>query len=229
MRPIFCHTVVKVADSADSAGFDSFSRALASGEGADPTFCNGRHRCMTRVLQASQRFCNFEEKHCATIFGRQEYKRNVRKSKVLGFTTSTGKMLFVLCPQPWCAEAFARIVRRRVGPFFKAAYPEKRLIRVLLDSEPLLHAGPAKEALAEFGIEALPDWPKYSPDLNPQENVWGWVEEALRAEEERADSYADFCKKLFLVARRYPARSLIASMHERVQAVLASKGGMTRY
>ena len=31
------------------------------------------------------------------------------------------------------------------------------------------------------------------------------------------------------VARRYPAGSLIASMHQRVQAVLASKGAMTRY
>ena len=151
------------------------------------------------------------------------------RARFLGFTTSSGRKLFVLCPQPWCADAFAKVVRQRVGPFFKAAFPDKQRIRVLLDSEPLLHAGPAKAALASFGIEALPDWPKYSPDLNPQEIVWGWVEEALRAEEDKADSYADFCRKLFKVARRYPANSLIGSMHQRVQAVLASKGAMTRY
>ena len=96
MRPIFCHTVVKVADSADSAGFDSFSRALASGEGADPTFCNGRRRCMTRVLQASQRFCNFEEKPCATIFGKQLWGRFFLRS------------LFQLSPPPpWPSAANA--------------------------------------------------------------------------------------------------------------------------
>ena len=121
------------------------------------------------------------------MFSRKEYKNGVRKGKVLGFSTSSGRKLFVLCPQPWCADAFAKVVRQRVGPFFKAAFPDKQRIRVLLDSEPLLHAGPAKAALASFDIEALPDWPKYSPDLNPQENVRGWVEEALRAEELATD------------------------------------------
>ena len=121
-------------------------------------------------MKASERAkAEFLKPKPSQMFPRKEYKSSVRKSKVLGFTTSTGKKLFLQCPQPWCSEAFARIVRQRVGPFFQAAYPEKRHIRVLLDSEPLLHAGPAKEALAEFGIEALPDWPKYSPDVNPQE------------------------------------------------------------
>ena len=103
MRPIFCHTVVKVADSADSAGFDSFSRALASGEGADPTFCNGRHRCMTRVLQASQRFCNFEEKPCATSFGKQFWGR------FFAFFTSAepppALAFGCRCPPPTCGGA----------------------------------------------------------------------------------------------------------------------------
>ena len=189
-----------------------------------------RYRCAWTYMKHSERSkAEFLKPKPNQMFSRKEYKASVRKGKVLGFTTSTGRKLFVLCPEPWCASAFAKIVRKRVGPFFRAAFPGKQHMRVLLDSEPLLHAAPAREAMAQFGIEVLPDWPKYSPDLNPQENVWGWVEQALRESEEKADSYARFRSKLLRVARRYPARSLVASMHKRVQAVLKSKGGMTRY
>ena len=73
-------------------------------------------------------------------------------------------------------------------------------------------------------------WPKYSPDLNPQENVWSWVEDALRQAEERSDTFEMFCRKMLLVARRYPGGgALIPSMAERVEKVLSLKGGMSGY
>ena len=88
----------------------------------------------------------------------------------------------------------------------------------------------AKAAYAEFGLQVLPDWPKYSPDLNPQENVWSWVEEHLRRAEERSDSFETFCRKMLLVARQYPGgAALIPSMAERTEKVLGLKGGMSRY
>ena len=69
-----------------------------------------------------------------------------------------------------------------------------------------------------------------SPDLNPQENVWSWVEEALRKEEKRSDTFDTFCRKMLVVSRRYPSGSaLIPSMTQRLEAVRSSKGGMTKY
>ena len=103
-------------------------------------------------------------------------------------------------------------------------------IRVLLDGEPLLHTPDVQEAYAEFGITVLPDWPTYSPDLNPQENVWAWVEKALRREECCTDSFVTFSKRILVVGRRYPsAKALFPSMHARIQEVLRRKGAMTRY
>ena len=88
----------------------------------------------------------------------------------------------------------------------------------------------AQAAYAEFGMQVLPGWPKYSPDLNPQENVWSWVEQELRKEEKRADTFETFCKKMIMASRRYPAGSaLIPSMAQRLEAVLNAKGGMTKY
>ena len=103
-------------------------------------------------------------------------------------------------------------------------------MRILLDSEPLLHTSVAKAAFAEFGLEPMAEWPTYSPDLSPQENVWSWVEQALRKEERKSDTLPVFCRKLHRVAKRYPsAAALIPSMQKRMQEVLLRKGGMTKY
>ena len=94
----------------------------------------------------------------------------------------------------------------------------------------MLHTSVAKAALAEFGLQPMTAWPKYSPDLNPQENVWSWVEQALRKEEKKSDTFADFCRRLLCVSKRYPgAAALIPSMQKRVQEVLRCKGGMTKF
>ena len=92
-------------------------------------------------------------------------------------------------------------------------------------------AAPESSSLAgfaEFGLQTMASWPKYSPDINPQENVWSWVEQALRKEEQRSDTLAVFCRKLLHVAKRYPgAAALIPSMQKRMQEELRCKGGMT--
>ena len=78
--------------------------------------------------------------------------------------------------------------------------------------------------------QVLPGWPTFSPDLNPQENVWSWVENALRKEERPGDSFLKFSRTLLAVARRYPnADALIPSMHARIKEVFRCKGSMTKY
>ena len=191
-------------------------------------FC--RYRCSWTYMRQCEKYkSEFLKPHKSRMFTRKEYK-SVRKCKILGFTASNGRVLCVRCPVPWNSSTFAKLVRKHVGPFFRRAFPTRSHFRVLIDREPLLHTDEAKLAFAQFGISAMADWPKYSPDLNPQENVWSWAEKSLRRTEKKSDTFAIFCRKLLRVVRRYPsAEALIPRMTNRVQAVLKHGGAMTKY
>ena len=58
----------------------------------------------------------------------------------------------------------------------------------------MLHGAAAKAAMRQHGVQVLPKWPPYSPELNPQENVWSWAEGKLRKLEDNArdDSFEAF-------------------------------------
>ena len=52
----------------------------------------------------------------------------------------------------------------------------------------------------------------------------------MRKKEKRSDSFATFCRELLRVAQRYPsAESLVGSMQQRLEAVIAHQGAMTKY
>ena len=161
------------------------------------------------------------------MFKRTEYSL-VRKGKVFGLTTSTGKHLAIHCETPFSSEKFARILRRRVGPFLRREFPCVRQFRVLLDGEPFIHAPASERAMRDIGVQVLPRWPGYSPDLNPQENVWPWMQRQLNARGQRPQSFQAFNKALLSVGAKYPGQNLIASMAERVTECLQKGGAMTK-
>ena len=164
-----------------------------------------------------------------TMFKKSEYK-TVMKGKVLGLTLSKGRQLLCHVSAKFTAVDFAKLVRQRIGPFFHDAFPDKASHRILLDGEPLVHAPEAREALREWGLKVLTPWPAYSPDLNPQENVWPWLGKALRKEEVSTDTFATFRARLTRLASQYPnPEKLIASMPERIAQCERRHGAMTSH
>ena len=163
------------------------------------------------------------------FFKRKEFRRT-RKGKVFGFTTSSGRQLAIVVPLLFTAEEFAVLVRRRLGPLLQAEYPGRQRFRILLDGEPLLHAPAAKAAFADFGIDALRDWPPYSPDLNPEEHVWAWVLKQLRKPEHQTSSFDAFKAKVVRLVKAFPGSAkLVGSLTARLEQCVVRNGAMTDF
>ena len=161
-------------------------------------------------------------------FPTSDYKR-AKKQKVFGLTTSNGKSLAFLIPTPWNTEVWAGLLRHYVGPFLKHTFPGKTSFQILLDGERLLHGPAAVIAFAELGITILPDWPKYSPELNPQENVWPLAETRLRKAELDDDTFEKFGERCVTAVKSYEhGEKLVGSMAKRIKDLIAANGGPIR-
>ena len=159
-------------------------------------------------------------------FARKEWKR-VRKQKVFGLVTSTGKKLAVPCPTPMNAASFATLVRTKISPFLKRHFPRKQSVQILLDGEKIFHSPPAKAALREKHITILPKWPAHSPDLNPVENVWPHAERRLREIEKDNDTFEVFSQRCVDAIMSYPSDAgLVQSMPKRMEECVARNGAM---
>ena len=180
----------------------------AVGDVKEFTFYPRELRPKFKQLRAPWTYMRAEEKFKPAFvrpkrwFKRSDYKR-VLKQKVFGMTTSTGKALAVLLPKPFTAAKWVAILRTRVHPFLQKEFPRKQQYRILLDGEAVLRAEVAEATMKEKKIKLLDGWPKYSPDLNPQENVWPAAETALRAAEKDGDTFAMFQKRCIKAARPF--------------------------
>ena len=79
-------------------------------------------------------------------------------------------------------------------------------------------------------ISLLPNWPPNSPDLNPIEHVWAYVQR--RVNRRRCDTFADFQKAVLSELKAVPKEvidALYGSMESRLEEVIARKGARTRY
>ncbi|GFS85995.1 uncharacterized protein TNCV_1219871 [Trichonephila clavipes] len=97
---------------------------------------------------------------------------------------------------------------------------------------PAIQLGPSKLFLAEQNIPML-DWPDNSPDMNPIENVWELMEREV-AKDVITHETLLLERIIHVWNHHHPpmqetVQSCIDSMPRRIEALIAAKGGLTKY
>lgn len=115
-------------------------------------------------------------------------------------------------------------------PYVTDKYPNGDFI-YQQDNAPCHKAVLAKNFLEENEITTI-DWPPYSPDLAPIENLWAIVKRKLHGDTVRTRN--DLLEKLDQIWKndeeiKNACNALVESMPRRIQACINSNGGPIKY
>ena len=75
-------------------------------------------------------------------------------------------------------------------------------------------------------------WPAQSPDINPIEHSWGYLKRRLAEYEDLPNGILELWERIQVEWDKIPVeecQKLIESMSRRIEAVLRTKGGYTKY
>lgn len=97
------------------------------------------------------------------------------------------------------------------------------------DGAPCHTAGSIKSWIEEKKITTLP-WPAKSPDLNPIENIWSWMDHQLSfIEIKNNDELIEAVERIWLQITKEQCATLIESMKRRVSLCYKNNGGHIPY
>lgn len=96
------------------------------------------------------------------------------------------------------------------------------------DNAPAHRAQIVTNYLNNVGIEKL-RWPSQSPDLNIIENLWAYLKRGLKDLYDTEEELIKDIHRLWESIEDHYIKALFESMGERLEAVITSKGGPTKY
>jgi transposase len=151
--------------------------------------------------------------------------------KVWAGSSWEGKTPIYFLPKRLKGWQYLELIKEKIEPDLLHLYPKKRTPPIWLQDREGFHtATVVLKYLRESPIIPIKDWPSHSPDLNWQENVWEMLEQRVRL---RCPTTINGLKKV--VKEEWEnvdmasIRNCISSMNERLDAVVAARGGNTRY
>lgn len=128
-------------------------------------------------------------------------------------------------------DQYREVIRTRLIPQLQEWFPNGESFVFMQDGAPCHTARSVKTFLQQNNIPLL-CWPGNSPDMNPIENVWELVKRELA--KEAITTKTRLIEKIIFVWNHHPrmqetVQACINSMPRRINALIAAKGGSTKY
>lgn len=128
-------------------------------------------------------------------------------------------------------DQYKEVLQNHLIPQLKDWFPNGESFVFMQDGAPCHTARSIKTFLQQSNIPLL-SWPGNSPDMNPIENVWELVKREIA--KEAITTKTQLIEKIIHVWNRHPrmqetVQNCISSMPRRIEALIAAKGGSTKY
>lgn len=128
------------------------------------------------------------------------------------------------------AQKYVELLEEVMLPSVRNRFPNDFIFQH--DNSPIHTARVVRNWLDQNEIDVLP-WAAKSPDLNPIENIWGFMTKKIYNHEFRPRNREELSQAIQNewnnLEEDYNMRNLIESMQRRLQSVLNCNGGSTKY
>jgi transposase len=149
-----------------------------------------------------------------------------------GCISKHGKGPLVSFPGSMNSAQYIEILRDHLVPEFNAGrHAFGGTWRFMQDGAPCHTSRASMAFLAENNIPTL-EWPAYSPDLNPIENLWAWMKNELDRRFSQCRSSEELERRIFQIWQEIPDEFIqryCVNYERRLEAVLRANGGHTKY
>jgi transposase len=154
--------------------------------------------------------------------------KNIPKLQVWGAISMNGKVTLKIFKENMDAKLYTKILEEKFSEV-KDLFRSVSAWSWQQDNDPKHTSGLAKTWFKDKRIRLI-DWPSYSPDLNPIENVWGHIKKQIARKRPRtlAELEQNLLELWNSLSKEY-LMSLVASMPKRVRLIIANNGDRIPY